>query len=406
MKRITTGLLAAAMGMALFAGCSSTPGGGTTTTPAPGDTSSSAATGGTIKIGLATEQSGAVASYSSDILKGVQYAVDEINGAGGINGQQIQLVSYDTQSDPAVATQMATKLATQDKVAAMIGPATSGSFMATIPVANANKVPVVSGSATADAATVDNAGNVQPFAFRTCVADSFQGSSAATFALNTLNAKTAVIYMDNSSDYAKGLAKTFNDSFTAGGGTIVDTQSYAAGDTDFNAVLTKIKSEQFDVLYLPGYYQEAGLIIKAARGMGISQPVMGDDGYDSPTLKELGGADALNSVYFTNHYSPLNQDPRVTQFVADWKAKNGTDPSGFNAMGYDTMKFIADAITRAGSTDGQSIADAMAATKDFPAVTGTLSVDPNTHNVIKSIVVIELKNGDQAAATTVAPAGS
>jgi len=397
------------MGMALFAGCASNPGGGTTTTTG-GDTStssdtatSSTAAGGTIKIGLASEQSGAVASYGTDILKGAQYAVDELNAKGGINGQQVELISYDTKSDPQVATQMATKLATQDKVAAMIGPATSGSFMAAIPAANQYKIPIVSGSATADAATVDNNGNLQPFAFRTCVADSFQGQVASTFGLQTLNAKTAVIYQDNSSPYGVGLAKTFNDAFTAGGGTIVDNQSYAAGDTDFSAVLTKIKAEKFDMMYVPGYYQEAGLIIKQARAMGITQPIMGDDGYDSPTLKDLGGADALNDVYFTNHYSALNQDPKVTSFVAAFKAKYGTDPSGFNAMGYDTMNFIADAITRAGSTDGQAIADAMTATQNFQAVTGTLSVDPKTHNVIKSIVVVQLTNGDQSKATTVNP---
>ena len=402
MKRITTGLLAAAMGMALFAGCASNSGSGTSTTPGS-DASNGAAAGGTIKIGLATEQSGAVASYGTDTLKGVQFAVDELNAKGGINGQQIQLVSYDTKSDPQTATQMATKLATQDKVAAMIGPATSGSFMAAIPVANQYKVPIVSGSATADAAMVDNNGNVQPFAFRTCVNDSFQGQVAAQYSLNTLNAKTAVIYEDNSSPYGTGLAATFQQAFTAGGGTIVDTQSFASGDTDFSAVLTKLKAENFDVMYVPGYYQEAGLIIKQARAMGITAPVMGDDGYDSPTLKDLGGADALNNVYFTNHYSPLNQDPKVTQFVSDWKAKNTTDPSGFNAMGYDTMNFIADAITRAGSTDGQAIANAMASTTNFQAVTGTLSVDSATHNVIKSIVVVTLTNGDQSAATSVAP---
>jgi len=400
MKRLTTGLLAAALGITLLAGCASNPG---TPNNSGGDTGNNGGGAtGTIKIGLAAEQSGAVASYGSDTLKGVQMAVDEINANGGIKGQQVQLIQYDTKSDPAQATTMATKLATQDKVVAMVGPATSGSFMATIPVANANKVPVVSGSATADAATVDSSGNVQPFAFRTCVSDSFQGTAGAQFALNTLNAKKAVIYMDNSSDYAKGLAKTFTDAFTAGGGSIVDTQSYAGGDTDFNAVLTKIKGEQFDVLYLPGYYQEAGLIIKAARGMGISQPVLGADGFDSPTLKELGGAQALNDVYFTNHYSPLSTDPRVTAFASAYKTKYGTDPSGFIAMGYDTMNFIADAISRATSIDGQAIADAMAATKDFKAVTGTLSVDDH-HNAIKSIVVIALKDGDQASATTVSP---
>ena len=389
MKKIAIGLIAAAIGLSALAGCS-------------GNTGSGSTGGDTIKIGLAAEMSGAVATYGTDIGKGVQMAVDEINGAGGINGKQIELIQYDTKSDPAQATTMATKLMTQDKVVAMVGPATSGSFMATIPVANANKVPVVSGSATADAATVDASGNVQPFAFRTCVSDSFQGSAAATFALTTLKAKTAVIYMDNSSDYGKGLAKTFNDAFTAGGGTIVDTQSYVAGDTDFNAALTKIAGEQFDVMYVPGYYQEAGLIIKAARGMGINQPVLGADGFDSPTLLELGGAQALNNVYFTNHYSPLSQDPRVTAFVSAFKTKYGTDPSGFNAMGYDTMKFIADAISRATAINGQAIADAMAQTTNFSMVTGTMSVDAH-HNAIKSIVVIALKDGVQNSATTVNP---
>jgi len=389
MKKTALGLLAAAIGLSALAGCS-------------GNTNPGTTGGDTIKIGVAAELSGAVATYGTDISHGAQMAVDEINAAGGIKGKQIELVTYDTKSDPAQATTMATKLMTQDKVVAVVGPATSGSFMATIPVANANKVPVVSGSATADAATVDANGNVQPFAFRTCVSDSFQGSAAATFARQTLGAKTAVIYMDNSSDYGKGLAKTFNDAFTAAGGTIVDTQSYVAGDTDFNAALTKIAGEQFDVLYIPGYYQEGGLIIKAARGMGINQPVLGADGFDSPTLLELGGAQALNNVYFTNHYSSLSQDPKVQAFQAAFKAKYGADPSGFNAMGYDTMNFIADAINRATSIDGQSIADAMAATKDFSAVTGMITVDAH-HNAIKDIVVIKLKDGVQDSATTVSP---
>ena len=385
MKKIATGLMAVVVGASLLTACA---GGG--------------ASGSTIKVGIALELSGAVASYGQDTLTGVQMAADEVNAAGGINGKKIELVKYDTQSDPAVATTMATKLTTQDKVIAIVAPATSGSYKAIVPVANANKVPIVSGSATADGATQDASGAPHPYAFRVCFSDSFQGTAMATYAKDTLNAKTAVIYGDSSSDYAKGLAAAFEKKFTADGGTIVDHQAYVAGDTDFSATLTKLKSENFDVIYLPGYYQEVGLIVKTARGLGMNQPILGGDGYDSPTLLELGGAQALNNVYFTNHYSSLDQDPKVLAFIADFKSKNGgKDPNGFSAMGFDTLNFIVDSIKRASAQTGEGVAKAMAATKDFPAVTGTLSVDPATHNAIKQLVVIGLKDGQQASSTKV-----
>ena len=371
----------AALGLSVFAGCSG------------GDS-------GNIKIGVNYELSGDVATYGQDSVKGVEMAVDELNAAGGINGRKVELVKYDTKSDPAEATTLATKLMTQDKVIAVIGPATSGSFGATIPVANANKVPVVSGSATADIVTVDKDGKVQPYAFRVCFSDSFQGTAMATYAANTLNAKKAVIIKDNSSDYGKGLAANFQKTFEAGGGTIVDQQSYVAKEKDFNAILTKIKGQQFDVIYLPGYYQEAGLIIKAARDLGIQAPVLGADGFDSPDLLALAGAPALNNVFFTNHYSSLDKDPKVVKFIADYKAKNGKDPNAFNATGYDAAMFVADAIKRASAPTGEAVAQAMASTKNYEAVTGTFSVDEK-HNPIKDIVVVGLKDGVQSTSERV-----
>jgi len=380
-RRVGAGLLAAAMGLGALAGCSA-------------GTSSD-----TIKIGVNYEQSGAVATYGTDSVKGVQMAIDAVNADGGVNGKQIELVIYDSKSDPAEATTLATKLMTQDKVVAVIGPATSGSFKATIPVANQNKIPVISGSATADDVTVGPNG-VQEYAFRTCYTDSLQGTVAANYASDSLNAKTAVIIKDSSSDYAKGLADNFTRAFTAKGGTIVDEEAYVAGDTDFNAIVTKIRALHFDVIYLPGYYQEAGLIIKAARGLGITQPVLGPDGFDSPDLLALGGASALNNVYFTNHYSSLDPDPKVADFIQAYKARYGVDPNGFNALGYDTANLVVDAIKRASGVNGEAIKDALAATKDFPAVTGTLSIDAN-HNPVKPIIVIELKDGVQVSSEKV-----
>ena len=356
-----------------------------------------------VKIGINYELTGQVATYGEASVDGIMMAFDEINKAGGINGMKIVPVKVDNKSDAAEATSLATRLMTQEGVVACLGPATSGDFMATIPVAMGSKVPIISASATADeGVTTDAKGNVNDYVFRLCFNDSFQGVTMANFASQNLSAKSAVIIKDNSSDYAKGLAKNFKDTFTAAGGTIVAEEGYVAKDKDFNAILTSIKGKQFDVIFLPGYYQEAGLIIKQARDLGITQPVLGADGFDSPVLLELAGATALNDVYFSNHYSSLDQDPKVVNFIKAFKEKYDKEPNAFNALGYDLGKYIADAITRAGSTDPTAIKEALASTKDFAGVTGTFSMGKD-HNPIKSAVVIGLKDGVQSTSVKVEP---
>ena len=385
MKRMVSKLVAAAAGVALLAGCAASPG-GTNNTAAPA--------GDTVKIGVNYELSGGVATYGQASVQGIEMAVAEVNAAGGVKGKQVELVKYDNKSEPAEATTLATKLMTQDQVVAVLGPATSGAMKATIPVALKNKVPVASGSATADDVTVGASG-VQEYAFRVCFNDSFQGTAMANFASKKLDAKTAVIIKDNSNDYSKGLAENFTKTFTEAGGTIVGEQAYVKGDTAFAPILTLIKSQKFDVIYLPGYYEEAGLIIKQARELGITAPVLGADGFDSPKLLELGGAAALNDVYFTNHYSALDQDPKVVKFIADFKAKYNEEPNAFHALGYDLAKFAMDSAERATVLTGEGVKDAMASTSDFPGVTGSFSIDAN-HNPVKAIVVIGLKAGVQS----------
>lgn len=374
-KIIATVVLCALVGM-LFVGCSQ---------PTQNQNE--------IKIGVNYELSGAVATYGQGSVQGIEMAIEKINAAGGINGKKIVLVKYDNKSEPAEATTLANKLMTQDGVIAILGPATSGSFKAEIPVALKNKIPVISGSATADDVTVDASG-VKEYAFRICYNDSFQGTTMANFALKNLNAKKAVIIKDSSSDYGKGLAKNFSETFKKNGGTVVAEEAYVTNDTDFNAILTKIKGMTYDVIYIPGYYQEAGLIIKQARAQGITAPVLGADGFDSPSLVSLAGAKALNNVYFTNHYSSLDKDPAVVQFIKDFKAKYNKEPDAFNALGYDLAMFAADGLKRSAKLDGESLKTALASTKGFVGVTGTLSVDQN-HNPVKSIVVIGLKDGVQ-----------
>jgi len=365
-----------------------------------------------IKIGINYELSGAVATYGQSSVDGIMMAIDEINAAGGINGKTIVPVKYDNKSEPAEATTLANKLMTQDKVLAILGPATSGSFKAEIPVAEKNKVPVVTGSATADDVTVDledgqvvynddgSVKGLKEYAFRICFSDSYQGSAMAAFASENLSAAKAVIIKDTSSDYGKGLAANFLATFTEKGGEVVAEEAYVSGNTDFNGILTKIKGMDFDVIYIPGYYQEAGLIIKQARAQGITAPILGADGFDSPTLAELAGADALNDVYYTNHYSSLDKDPLVTQFIADYNAKYGKEPDAFNALGYDLAKFVCDGISRCETLDSESLKEALASTENFVGVTGSFSVDEK-HNPVKSIVVIGLKDGVQDSSVKV-----
>ncbi|NLL66079.1 MAG: ABC transporter substrate-binding protein [Clostridiaceae bacterium] len=353
-----------------------------------------------IKIGINYELTGEVASYGQASVDGIELAIEEINAAGGINGKKIEAVKYDNKSDKSQATTLATKLMTQDKVVAVLGPATSGAFKATIPEAIKNKVVVASGSATSDEVTVDDKG-VKEYAFRICFTDSYQGTAMANYALNNMNQTKAVVIMDNSSDYAKGLAANFTKTFEAGGGEVVATEAFVAGDKDFNAILTKIKGQDFGVIFLPGYYEEAGLIIRQAREQGIDTPILGADGFGAPELTELAGADALNNVFFSSHFSSLDKDPSVAGFIENFSKKHGKEPDQFAALGYDLAMFLADGIKRAGSTDTVAIKDALAATKDFKGITGSFSMDEN-HNPVKAVVVVGIENGVHATSERVA----
>ncbi|GAB1476057.1 ABC transporter substrate-binding protein [Bacillota bacterium] len=356
-----------------------------------------------VKIGINYELTGEVATYGQACNDGIQMAFDEINAAGGVNGMQLVSVVQDNKSDPAEATSLATKLITQEGVVACLGPATSGNFKATIPVAMQNSVPVISASATADeGVTSDASGNVNEYVFRLCFNDSFQGVTMASFALNNLSATKAVIIQDKSSDYAEGLAENFVATFEGAGGTIVAKEGYVAKDKDFKSILTSVKGKDFDVIFLPGYYQEAGLVIKQARELGITAPILGADGFDSPVLLELAGAEALNDVYFSNHYSSLDEDPLVVSFIEAFKAEYNAEPNAFHALGYDLGKFIADAIGRAKTVDGEGVKDALAATKGFVGVTGSFDMGAD-HNPIKAAVVIGLVNGEQASSVKVQP---
>lgn len=356
----------------------------------------------TIKVGLDYELSGDAATYGQGLTEGIEIAVKEINSNGGVLGKQIELVKADNKSDNTEAANVAMKLSTVDKVVAILGPATSGNTKSAAPVANQNKVPLISGSATADDITVDSNGRVREYMFRTCFSDSFQGVILANFAYNDLNVKNAAVLVDSTSDYSKGLAKRFKERYAQLGGKVITEQAYQQKETDFRAVLTSIKAANPDVLFLPGYYTEAGLIIKQARELGLDVPVLGGDGYDSPVLQQLAGNDTLNNVFYTNHYSSKDTAEEVVRFKEAFNAEYDRDPNAFNALGYDMAYFLADAIKRAGEADSEKVKEALSATKDFAGITGKLSVDEN-HNAVKSITILELKNGKPNFLTKVEP---
>ncbi|MEH7106181.1 MULTISPECIES: ABC transporter substrate-binding protein [Bacillaceae] len=364
-------------------------------------TSGSEDKGGEIKIGANLELSGGVASYGQSIKEGLDLAIQEIN-KDGVDGKKLKLVTVDNKSDASEATSGAIKLVSQDKVAAIIGAATSTNTLAQVQIAQDNKVPLITPTGTNPTVTSKD-GKLNDFVFRTCFIDPFQGTVAANFAAKEEKAKTAAILIDSSSDYAKGLAAAFKSSFAKKGGKVVTEEAYVAKDTDFHATLTNIKSKNPDFVFIPGYYEEVGLIVKQARELGLSVPMMGGDGWDSPKLVEIAGKDPLNNTFITNHYSSGDSDQKVQDFVKAFKAKyDGKSPDAFNALGYDSAYFLADAIKRAGSSDSKKIQKALAETDGLELVSGKMKLDKN-HDPIKSAVILEYKDGEQTFKTKVNP---
>ncbi|WP_410513849.1 ABC transporter substrate-binding protein [Paenibacillus sp. BR2-3] len=399
MKKIGAIILTTVLTAALATGCGNNK---ETESNAAGNGGNAAA--GAIKIGANFELTGGQASFGDSALKGAQLAVKEINDAGGVLGQQLELVEADNASKSEEATRAAQKLITTEKVVAIIGATTSTNTLGIVPVAQEKEIPLVSSSATNPKVTVDErTGELNQWVFRASFIDPFQGQVMANFATETLKAKTAVIYTDTSSDYSKGLQTFFKETFTKNGGTIVSEESYQQKDSDFKAVLTRIKESNPDVIYLPGYYEEVGKILKQAREMGITVPFMGGDGWDSPQLAEIAGAAALDNTFMSNHYSPEDSSPEVKSFVDAFKAANGDlVPDGMAALGYDAVKLVADAITRAGSTDATKLKDALAATKDLQLATGKITMN-ETHDPVKAAVVLKFVDGKQTFETKVNP---
>ena len=353
----------------------------------------------TIKVGVNMELSGDVASYGQAELNGIKLAIAQANADGGVLAKQIELIEIDNTSSASEATSATTRLVTQDEVVAILGPATSGAFKASLPVSEEYGVAIISPSATETGVMInETTGEAFSTGFRTCFIDSFQGVTMANFAFNNLALTKAVVFGDSSSDYGQGLAASFIQQFEINGGFIVAHENFTKGDTDFNAVLTKISSLEYDFIFVPGYYNEAGLLIKQAREMGITAPILGADGFESPDLISLAGLDNIVDIFYSTHYSSVGDDQLVTDFVTAFKAEYDVEPNAFSALAYDAARLLIDAIERAGEADTTKIMEALASTDGFVGVAGNISVDAN-HDAVKSIYVVEL-SGDKAVNST------
>ncbi len=343
-----------------------------------------------ILIGHYGSLTGSEATFGQSTSNGIRLAIKEFNAAGGFNGRMIDLKEYDTKGDAKEATLAVTRLVKSDHVAAVLGEVASGLSLAGGPVCQEAQVPMISPSSTNPRVT-----QVGDFIFRVCFIDPFQGYVGAKFAHDNLKAGKAALLYDQKAPYSVGLAQEFKKAFTKLGGKIVGEQTYTGGDQDFTAQLTTLRSSAPDIIYIPGYYTDVGNIALQARKLGITVPFVGGDGWDSEQLGKIG-KDAIVGSYYSNHYAPDQDDPRVKDFIAKYKAEfGGATPDGLAALGYDAAQILFDAMKRAKSLGGKDLRDAIAATKDFVAVTGKITIDEK-RNAKKSAVIVKM-DGDPPA---------
>jgi branched-chain amino acid transport system substrate-binding protein len=358
---------------------------------------SQAAAGATIKVGEFASLTGKEATFGQSSHKGTLLAIEELNAAGGVLGRKFELITEDTQSKQGESASVVRKLVSRDKVIAVLGEVASGRSLEGADVCQNAKIPMVSPSSTNPKVTEKG-----DYIFRVCFIDPFQGTVMALFAKNTLKARNVAVLTDAASPYSVGLATFFKEKFIADGGKISVEQKFSSGDKDFKAQLTAIKAANPEAIFAPCYYTEAGLIAQQARQLGINLPIFGGDGWEAPELLTIGGK-AMDGTFYSTHYSPEDKAEMVQTFVKKFKARwNNEVPDAMAALGYDSALVLADAIKRAGGTDGQKLRDALAVTKDFVGVTGKTTLDAK-RNATKPAVIIEVKDGKFVYKETVNP---
>jgi len=353
-------------------------------------------TTGDIPVGVYAALTGDQAAFGNATVQGVKLAAEEINAGGGLLGRKIRLVIEDDAGRPDQAASVVTKLITSDGVIAVIGENSSTQSLAGAPICQSNKVPMISPSSTNPSVTEKG-----DYIFRVCLTDPYQGKALAAFAKNSLKLDNAAILVDKKTDYSIGLAKFFRKEYEALGGKIVVEQSYSGGDTEFRPQLTAIKTVKPKMVFIPGFYTEVGQIAIQARDLGITVPLVGGDGWDSPTVIEIGGK-SIDGSYFSDHYFVGDPTPRVQDFVKKIRDRYGKNPDANAALGYDSMHILARSMKQAGSLDRKAIRDQIAGTREYPGVSGTITMGPD-RNPIKPVAMIKIEHGEMTFAEWVKP---
>lgn len=349
-----------------------------------------------ILVGEYGSLTGSTATFGLSTNKGIKMALDEVNEKGGVKGKKIKLITLDNQGKSEEAAAAVTRLITQNKVVAILGEVASSLTMAAAPIAQQHKIPLITPSSTNPKVT-----QIGDFVFRICYIDPFQGYVMAKFATENLKVKKVAVFRDKSSAYSVGLADAFIESFQKMGGSIILDTEYEAGNIDFKAQLTQMKGKGPEAIFIPGYYTEVGLIARQAQQMGLKVPLLGGDGWDSSKLNEIGKA-AINGHYFANHYSTESTDPAVQDFIKKFQAKYNEVPDGLAALGYDAAKILVAAMERTTEITPQTIRDEIAKTKDFPGVTGKISINEN-RDAVKPAVVVQVEDDKRKFVTSVTP---
>lgn len=350
-----------------------------------------------VKVGIMGPLTGDAATFGEGNRDGALIAIAEWNAKGGPGGHMIEYVLADSQCDPKAGADAAKKLIDEDKVQFIIGGVCSSETIPMTEYAGPKKILSISGTATNPKVTVDETGKTKPYSFRACFIDPFQGTVMANFALNNLKAKTASVVLDQGNDYVKGLAEFFKASFEKGGGKVAVFEAYSKDDTDFSAILAKVKDANTDVFFIPDYYAKVSLIGAQAKQKGITSVLLGGDGWDSPNLDRA----AVDGGYFSNHYFSGYTRQIVQDWVKKFQAKYNKIPDALATLGYDAASLMFAAIDKAGSTDPSAVVKALEGIS-FEGVSGKVTFDAS-HNPVKSAVVLQVIGGEVKYAATVNP---
>ncbi|MDB6132309.1 MAG: ethanolamine utilization protein EutJ [Verrucomicrobiales bacterium] len=348
-----------------------------------------------IVIGEVASLTGGTAAWGKAQNDGVKMAVEEINAAGGLLGKKVKLLTEDDQSKNGEAGTVTKKLVSREKVVGMLGEISSSKSLEMAPICQKEGVPMISPGSTNTKVT-----EVGDFIFRVCFIDPFQGTVMAKFALSK-GWKNMAVLTDVKEDYSVGLSQFFKEYYSKNDGKVAVEQSFSKGDKDFKSQLTAIKAANVDAIFLPGYYTEIGLIAKQARELGITVPMCGGDGWDDASLMQVAGS-AVDGCFFSNHFSTEDKSQAIQAFVKKYEAARGTKPSTFVALGYDAAMLLFHGIKTAGTTDGKAVRDVLAKTKDFPGITGSITLDEK-RNATKAAVILTIDKGEVKYVETVQP---